>query len=145
MKRVLLLLCVIGCSSKPEEKKLDKLGITITVPGNWKQKEHNASITLASGLDGVILRAEDEPIKTIDDAKARLIQGYKLRSEKTLPNGAFAFDYDIDYGTAAKPMVLRHIEVLLPTAKGHVSCKLQLQASQDPGPIEKACASMKPI
>ena len=145
MKRASLLLLLLACSSKPEEKTVSEIGIKITVPGDWAKKERNGGISFASGLDGVILRGEKEPLKTIEDARARLIQGYKLRSEKTLPTGAYFFDYDIDYGTAGKPMVLRHIEVLLPTAAGHVQCTLQLQADQDPGPIEKACSSMKPI
>jgi hypothetical protein len=145
MKRALILVLLVACSSKPEEKSVPELGIKITVPGDWSKKERNGGIAFLSGTDGVILRGEKEPIKTIEDAKARLIQGFKLRSEKTLPTGGFLFDYDVDYGTAAKPMLLRHISVLLPTTTGHVECTLQLQADQDAGPIEKACASMKPI
>jgi hypothetical protein len=145
MKRVALLVFLVACSSKPEEKSVPELGIKITVPGDWSKKERNGGIAFGSGTDGVILRGEKEPLKTIDDAKGRLIQGFKLRSEKTLPTGGFFFDYDVDFGTKDKPMLLRHISVLLPTAAGHVECTLQLQADQDAGPIEKACSSMKPI
>jgi hypothetical protein len=140
-----LLVLVTGCSSKPEEKTIDELGIKITVPGNWDKKKRGDDISISSGMDGVILRAETTPIKTIDDAKGRLIQGYKMREEKTLPSGVFLFDFDVDYGTAGKPMLLRHVEAMLPTAKGYVSCTLQLQPDQDAGPIKQACGSMKPI
>lgn len=145
MKRASLLLVLVACSSKPEKKSVPELGIEITVPGDWAKKERNGGIAFSSGLDGVILRGEKEPIKSIEEAKGRLIQGFKLRSEKALPTGGFLFDYDVDFGTKDKPMLLRHITVLLPTKAGHVECTLQLQADQDAGPIEKACASMTPI
>ena len=140
-----LLVLVTGCSSKPEEKTVDEMGIKITVPGNWDKKKRGDDISISSGMDGVILRSETTPIKTIEDAKGRLIQGFKMREEKTLPNGVFLFDFDVDYGTPGKPMLLRHIEGMLPTAKGYVSCTLQLQPDQDAEPIKTACGSMKPI
>ncbi|MDQ3334213.1 MAG: hypothetical protein M4D80_03560 [Myxococcota bacterium] len=146
MRTTLALVIVLcGCSSKPEEKTVDEMGIKITVPGNWDKKKRGDDISISSGMDGVILRVEKEPIKTIEDAKGRLIQGYKMREEKTLPSGVFLFDFDVDYGTTGKPMLLRHIEGMLPTAKGHVSCTLQLQPDQDAEPIKQACSSMKPI
>ena len=143
-RSLVLVLVVIGCS-KPEEVTVKELGIKITVPGNWDQKQRDNDITFRSGIDGVILRGEKESVKSIEDARGRLIQGAKMREEKALPTGAFYFDYDVDYGTAGKPMILRQIEVLLPTATGHVSCTLQLQPSQDAEPIAKACSSMKLI
>ena len=141
------LLLLVGCSSKPEEKKVDELGIKITVPGNWdKKKRGDDEYAMKSGMDGVILRAEKEPIKTIEDARGRLIGKNKIREEKTLPSGAFYFDYEVDYGTEGKPMMLRHIEVMLPKAAGgYVSCTLQLQPDQDAEPIKKACSSMAPL
>jgi len=145
MKRIVALVLVLVACSKPEEVTVKELGIKITVPSNWDQKPRGDDITFRSGIDGVILRAEKEPVKSIEEARGRLIQGAKMREEKALPTGAFYFDYDVDYGTAGKPMLLRHVEVLLPTATGHVSCTLQLQPSQDAEPIAKACSSMKPI
>src|SRR5687767_2276677 len=145
MRTTFALILVVGGCSKPEEIKVDEVGIKITVPSNWDKKKRGDDISISSGLDGVILRVEKEPIKTIEDARGRLIQGYKIREEKTLPNGGFLFDYDADYGTPGKPMLLRHIEGMLPTATGHVSCTLQLQPDQDAEPIKKACSSMKPI
>ena len=144
MRIALAALLLAGCS-KPKEITVDELGIKITVPSNWDKKNRGDGIAFISGMDGVILRAEDKPIKSIEEAREKLIMGAKMREEKKLPTGAFYFDYDVDYGGAGKPMLLRHIEVLLPTAKGHVQCTLQLQESQDAEPIVKACSSMKPI
>jgi hypothetical protein len=145
LKCALPLVIFLGCSSKPEEVTVKELGIKIMVPGSWTKKERGDGIAFVSGMDGVILRGEKQPIKTIEDARNRLIQGGKVREEKTLPNGSFYFDYDVDYGSPTKPMLLRHLEVMLPTATGYVSCTLQLQADQDIDPIAKACSSMKPI
>ena len=140
-------LLLLAACSKPEEKKVDELGMKITVPGNWdKKKRGDDEYAMKSGMDGVILRAEKETIKTIEEARGRLIQGGKIREEKALPSGAFYFDYDVDYGTPGKPMLLRHIEVMLPKAAGgYVSCTLQLQPDQDADPIKKACSSMAPL
>jgi hypothetical protein len=144
MKRFVVLALLVACS-KPEERKVEELGIKITVPSNWDKKQRGDDLSIGSGMDGVILKKEKTPVKTIDEARGQLIQGAKIREEKTLPTGAFYFDYDVDYGASGKPMLLRHLEVMLPTATGHIACTLQLQPDQDADPIKKACSSMAPI
>jgi hypothetical protein len=140
----LLAVFVLSSCSKPKEVTVDELGVTLTVPGGWDVKKHgdNDVAISSGGLDGVILRRESKPVTTLAEGHEALIVGYKLREEKPLPKGGFLFDYDVDFGTAEKPMLLRMITTFLTTPTGTVSCQLQLQADQDPAPIVAACTSM---
>ncbi len=142
MLLVVLAASVAGCSSKPSEVTVDELGVALTVPSDWARTKRSDGIAFVHGLDGVLLRKEPHAIKTIDDARNALIVGAKIHEERQLPTGGFFFHFDVDYGTKDKPMVLPHIEVLLPTAGGTITCELQLQPSQDAAPIANACSSM---
>ena len=139
------LVLLSSCSSKPQDVTVDDLGVTLTVPGNWSVKKRGESeVAIMSGMDGVILRRERTPAATLAEAREALVQGAKIREEKQLPSGGFLFDYDTNFGTPEKPMMLRTVTSVLRTPTGTVSCQLQLQADQDAAPIVAACASMRP-
>ncbi len=141
----LTLLLLSNCSSKPKDVTVDDLGVTLTVPGDWSVKKRGESdVAVMSGTDGVILRRERKPLTTIAEARESLVVGAKIREEKQLPTGGFLFDYDTDFGTSEKPMILRTVTSFLTTSTGTLSCQLQLQPDQDAAPIKAACGSMRP-
>lgn len=150
--RWISIVALVACSSKEsrpavaesKDVAVDELGVVVTVPGTWDLKQRGDGIAITGGgLDGVILRKGRGAAKTLEEARGELVQGGTFREEKPLPTGGFFFAYDVDFGTKDKPMVLPNVAVVLPTASGSVLCELQLQPTQDPAPIARACSSMR--
>ena len=142
---VLLVQSSACSSSKSAEIKVTELGIAINAPDSWKPDKRGDGVTLGSGTDGVVLRASDTKLASIDDARKALMSGAKIKKEEKLASGGYLFIYDVEFPSSDKPMLLPYVTVLLPTAKGSISCEVQLQPSQDPTPYADVCKSMRSL
>ena len=147
MKWILVIVAVCACSKKsatPAELKIDELGVAITVPSNWQLTKDGGGVKIASGMSGVMLRAETAKITNLDEAKVRLMSGAKIKEQKQLPSGGYLFTYDVEF-PGKPPMLLPYVTVLLPVKEAVVRCELQLQPGQEATSTTTACSSMRPL